>query len=321
MSKFDIERVNQLIEISKLYYEDGLNQSAISRQVHIHRTEISRLLKEARELGIVTINIDSTFGASEKLSTELQMHFNLKKAIVVPTRPGSSYSDDLKLIGMYAGNYLQQQLVSNSVIGLSWGRTLATAINATDNTSNISNITAVPLIGGPIGKLDVDFQANNLVHTLANKIKSSASYTLDSPVMVSNPSLRDELLENPNSKVVIDFWKKLNIAIFGIGSSKITNSLAWRGFYKGTGFEDALQGAAVGDILSQPFTIDGRFIKKFNNNLVGLELDSLKQVPLRIGVATGENKAEAVLGALRSQTLNVLITSDKTAVALKKLMK
>ncbi|MFC6181339.1 sugar-binding transcriptional regulator [Lactiplantibacillus daowaiensis] len=320
MSKFDIERVNQLIEISKLYYEDGLNQTDISKQVHIHRTEISRLLKEARELGIVKINIDSSFGASEKLSAEFKAFFGLKKAIVVPTTPGSSYSDDLKSVGMYAGNYLQQQLTSNSVVGLSWGRTLATVINSVDTMNGISNVTSVPLIGGPIGKLDVDYQANNLVHILANRIKESTSYTLDSPVMISSPALRKELLDNPNNKAVTDFWKKLNVAIFGIGSSKITNNLAWRGFYKDTGFEDILQGSAVGDILSQPFTIDGQLIKEANGGLVGMELAALKNAPLRIGVATGENKAEAILGALRSETLNVLVTSDKTAVAIKKLL-
>ncbi|VDG22594.1 sugar-binding transcriptional regulator [Lactiplantibacillus mudanjiangensis] len=320
MSKFDIERVNQLIEISKLYYEDGLNQTDISKQVHIHRTEISRLLKEARELGIVKINIDSSFGASEKLSAEFQSIFHLKKAIIVPTTPGSSYSDDLSSIGMYAGNYLQQQLNSNNIVGLSWGRTLATVINSVNELNNISNITTVPLIGGPIGKLDVDYQANNLVHTLANRVKASTSYTLDSPVMISSPALRKELLDNPNNKAVTNFWKKLDIAIFGIGSSRITNNLTWRGFYKGTGFEDVLQGSAVGDILSQPFTIDGRLIKEANGSLVGMELSALKNIPLRIGVATGENKAEATLGALRSGTLNVLITSDKTAVAVKKLI-
>ncbi|WP_260202253.1 sugar-binding transcriptional regulator [Lactiplantibacillus pentosus] len=321
MSKFDVEKINQLIEISKLYYQDGLNQSSISRQVHIHRTEISRLLKEARALGIVKIEIDSTFGASEKLSHELQSYFHLKKAIVIPTKPGSSYADDLKTVGSYASNYIQEQLFSDSIVGLSWGRTLATTIHCITPINSISNVTSVPMIGGPIGTLDVNYQANNLVHELANNLKNSRSYTLDAPVMVSNSALKQELLASPNSQAVLDFWNKMDIAIFGIGSSEITNNLTWRGFYEGTGFKRALSGTTVGDILSQPYSITGELNKSFNSNLIGLKLESLKKIPLRIAIATGENKANAILGALRLQAPNVLITSDKTAIAIKRAIK
>ncbi|KRN39785.1 MULTISPECIES: sugar-binding transcriptional regulator [Lactiplantibacillus] len=320
MSKFDVEKINQLIKISQLYYESGLNQTEISKQVHVHRTEISRLLKEARSLGIVKISIDTSFGASENLSNELQEYFSLKKAIVVPTEPHSLYANDLKSIGTYAGNYIQKQVFSNCIIGLSWGRTLATTFDNLSPIKHASGTTIVPMIGGPIGALDVNYQANNLVHTLASKVKNSASYTLDAPVMLSNPSLRDELLASPNSKDVINFWRQMDIAIFGIGSSEITNNLAWRGFYEGTGFRDVFSGPTVGDVLSQPFTVNGQVVKKFNKNLIATELEDLKKVPLRIAIAAGENKAEAILGALRLQLPSVLITTDKTAIAIKKLI-
>lgn len=320
MSKFDVDKINQLIEIAKLYYEDGLNQSAISRQVHIHRTEISRLLKEARTLGIVKISIDTSFGASEKLASDLSSYFGLKKVIVVPTKAGSTYADDLKSVGIYTANYLREQLFSNCTVGLSWGRTVAAAIDAINNTNGLSSITCVPMIGGPIGKLDVNSQANNLVHKFASKITAGDSYTLDSPAMVSSPGLRKELLDSPNSKTVTAFWRQLDIAIFGIGSAEITNNLAWRGFYEGTGFKDVFSGAAVGDVLSQPYTLNGQLIKQFNSNLIGMELTQLQSVPLRIAIATGEPKAEAIFGALRLKLPNVLITSDKTAIAIKKLI-
>lgn len=320
MSKFDVEKINQLIKISQLYYENKLNQTEISNKMHVHRTEISRLLKEARALGIVTVSIDTSFGTSEHLSNELQEYFSLKKVLVVPTKPHSLYADDLRSIGAYAGNYIQKQIFSNAVIGLSWGRTLATAFNNISPNKHVSGVTIVPMIGGPVGSLNVNYQANNLVHSLANKVKDSISYTLDAPVMLSNSSLKSELLNSPNSKNIIKFWHQMDIAIFGIGSSEVTSNLSWRGFYEGTGFRDVFSGSTAGDVLSQPFTMNGQVVQKFNTNLIATELDDLKKVPLRIAIAAGENKARAILGALRLQLPNVLITTDKTAIAIKKII-
>ncbi|AMB92441.1 sigma factor-like helix-turn-helix DNA-binding protein [Aerococcus christensenii] len=49
---------NLLIKISELYYLNGLTQSQISKELHIHRSTISRLLSMAREKKIVEIKIN-----------------------------------------------------------------------------------------------------------------------------------------------------------------------------------------------------------------------------------------------------------------------
>ena len=41
-----------------MYYQEDKNQSQISKELNIHRSTISRLLKKSREEGIVTITIN-----------------------------------------------------------------------------------------------------------------------------------------------------------------------------------------------------------------------------------------------------------------------
>ena len=46
-----------LARVASLYYEDNLTQAEISRHVHTSRSTVSRLLRQARDSGIVEITI------------------------------------------------------------------------------------------------------------------------------------------------------------------------------------------------------------------------------------------------------------------------
>ena len=51
--------MEQLLAVAKMYYEQGLTQQEIAEKVFLSRSHVSRMLKEARALGIVEIIIRS----------------------------------------------------------------------------------------------------------------------------------------------------------------------------------------------------------------------------------------------------------------------
>ena len=53
MNDIQNERVRLLVKISRLYYEDGLNQQDIAKRLGISRPHVSRMLAVARAEGIV----------------------------------------------------------------------------------------------------------------------------------------------------------------------------------------------------------------------------------------------------------------------------
>lgn len=107
--------INQLIFIAKLYYIDGLTQSEIAEKVHIHRSQISRMLKEARKLGLVKISVNSGLEDFSNLQNFLIEKFKLKEALIVPENINDL---NLKTLGSFAANYLSQTITNNSVIGI-----------------------------------------------------------------------------------------------------------------------------------------------------------------------------------------------------------
>jgi hypothetical protein len=73
---------------------------------------------------------------------------------------------------------------------------------------------------------------------------------------------------------------------------------------------------AVGEIGSRFFDCAGQPCDTaFDRRLVALDLRQLRAVPLVIGVAAGQHKAAAILGAVRGGYLKALVTDDLTASA------
>ena len=76
---------------------------------------------------------------------------------------------------------------------------------------------------------------------------------------------------------------------------------------------------AVGDMLCHFIDRDGRLVPSdIEDRLISTSLETLRSLDNVIGVAAGENKAEAILAALRGGYLDILITDETTAAGILK---
>ena len=169
-----------------------------------------------------------------------------------------------------------------------------------------------------MGRIPSNYHVSYLTHRLANRLNGTA-FVLDSPAFVRSKALRKELLANPNTQEILGLWNRVNIAIFGIGRSLITDSPDWQAFYENTNFKSYFSADMVGDILSHPFDKDGKLARDIDSILVAFPFSALRKVPHSVGIAFGEEKVNAILAALRGGLLNTLITTEATAKAIKEL--
>ena len=74
-----------------------------------------------------------------------------------------------------------------------------------------------------------------------------------------------------------------------------------------------LSGRTAGDICGRFFDISGRRqTSDFEDRIVGIELDDLRKAQVSIGVAGGTDKVAPLLGAIRGQWINVVVTDEQT---------
>jgi DNA-binding transcriptional regulator LsrR (DeoR family) len=78
---------------------------------------------------------------------------------------------------------------------------------------------------------------------------------------------------------------------------------------------------AVGDLALQFFDSNGKIeqFRSFNSRVAGFPLDEFGNVENRLGIAGGKNKAEAVLGAIRGNYVNMLVVDLECAQELLKM--
>jgi len=75
--------IQQLVRVSRLYYELGETQGAIAEQLGVTRPQVSRLLKRARAEGIVEIRIVDRATADSPAAETLSARFGLDAIVQV----------------------------------------------------------------------------------------------------------------------------------------------------------------------------------------------------------------------------------------------
>ena len=78
--------------------------------------------------------------------------------------------------------------------------------------------------------------------------------------------------------------------------------------------EELIRQGAIGDISLRYYDIQGKLINSsLNDRVIGIDLTELKGINRVVGVAGGEEKVQAILGAIHGGLINTLITDIKTA--------
>lgn len=306
-----IERSELLAQVASLYYEDNLTQAEIARRIGASRPTISRMLQEAREAGVVEITIHYPWKADSELEHDLAARFHLRQARVLVGR-GRPYEEILRGLGVLAARYLESTLAEDTILGISWGTAAYSTLQALQPDRNLP-ITVVQMIGA-VGMGDSRIDGPDLARLLANVYGGKYRY-LHAPLIVEDAHVREALLQEPRIQETLSLAHRADVALVGIGSlATEVSSLLRAGYLDQEALAQLRAQGAVGDVCARHYDAQGRVLDiELNHRIVGIELEALRDIEQVIGVAGGEAKAEAILGALRGGHVNVLVTDDAAA--------
>jgi DNA-binding transcriptional regulator LsrR (DeoR family) len=300
-----------------MYYEQGIRQKEITERLGIHQSTVSRLLQKARDSDVVRISVASPPGIYAEFEDELERKFGLKEAIVVDSR--SDEEHHVRELGAAAAFFVETTMKPGTVIGISsWSRALLAMVETMHSTDSGRGGKVVQLMGG-VGTGETQSYATHLVQRLASLIGAEA-VLLQAPGIVSSVQARRVLCRDISVRLASDLFPKITLALVGIGSMEPSPFLV----NSGNSFSPAerrqiYRQGAVGDLCLRFFDRLGKPIKStLNSRVIGIELETLKQVERVVGIAGGLEKTPAILAALWSQRINVLITDRKTAERLLK---
>jgi DNA-binding transcriptional regulator LsrR (DeoR family) len=272
---------------------------------------ISRMLTEAREAGIVEIRVRRALQSDRELEDALTQRFVLKDAYVVSL--GDSNGEQLvRVLGRAGAVMLKRYLVPNKILGLAWGTSISATVDALEVSEPIP-VKVVQLVGA-MGARNLEYDGHDLVSRLSEKL-GGESYYLNAPYICQDAEMAHSLLETKGVKETITLGKKTDVALLGVGSTSSEHSSFFLAGYVTRGeLDDLRRKGAIGDVSGLHFDLNGRpAAEEFSDRLVSIRRSDLLSIPVRLAVAGGLGKVEAILGALRGKYINVLVTDDITA--------
>jgi len=311
------ERYYIKLKAAYLYYYEDLTQKQVADQLNVSRPTLNKLLKEARQEGMVKIEIydERNYSHLIELENQVRSRFNLKDVKLV-----DCFTEDLSIIkeriSKAAAAYFDMLMRSGMCVGVGWGKTLEDMARHINSVRNITNAEFVTLLGGS-GNLEFQIHANSLTEQIAQKYYNSATHHIYAPIFSKDETLSSALLESSGVKKVMNKMNDLDVAVIGIDGDLNSSTTLMTGNVPQNYIDVLRSEEAVGNICSRFYNIDGEICaKEMNERLISIPLEVLKSTPSIMAVAGGMHKVKSLIGAAKGGYYNILITDENTAKAM-----
>jgi deoxyribonucleoside regulator len=301
-------KIQLLVKVAKLYYMDNMNQNQIAEILKVSRSLVSKYLADAKELGIVEINIHDLLQEDINPLEVIVDRFKLQGAKIVPF----STNEDLMnqwLVDQATNTVIQHLEGRDHVFGLGWGSTIGEVVSNITRSNLNKNLVGkiVPIIGNAPTS-NRNYHTNELVRMLSEKTTLKPSY-LYAPVICSSEMERDAFVSAESFQEVRKVWNELDTILVNIRNHPSVPDLATVGR-----FGDRLhEQNAVGMLLGYYFDIHGKIISGENDFAIQIPLSQIRQTKKVIALASSRVRAEAIIGALNTGLITHILINRKAA--------
>lgn len=311
------EKRRIMLKAATMYYLEDMTQSQIAKKLGINRTTISRILTKAREMGIVKIEIGSSFNNERiKLERDLEKKLELKEVLLVENKIGETKEEIKEKLGKASVEYLKRIIKDGDVIGFSWGTTIGSICNYLIDFRKV-DADIVPLVGGTLNE-ENDYHVNPIVHKVANAFNSRAHF-IYAPAITEKKETKYAIINDANFKKINELWGKVNKAFVGLGTPLSSLNAKWTELLSQEDKDYLKKMNTVGDICARFYDINGKIIKSdIDDRTIAIDMNRFKEIEYIVGIAASSEKVQSIYAAAKGKLINVLITDVNTGKQLLK---
>lgn len=311
-----MKREELAYQAAVMYYVNEETMSAIAHHLDVSRSTVSRLLRDARELGLVQIVLSPPQDAPSHEARELNRRFGVQAHIVPVPASANSIRSSQAVAGV-AGVLVSTLVEDHSSIGVAWGNTLS-SLGAYLVPKRTSDSTVVQL-NGAVNSRNVSLPyAGSIMDCFVESFGCTPVH-YPVPAFFDHPETRTAMWRESSVQAVRDLQKRCDVAIFGVGTMHGTNvsHVYTGGFFDNDELEDLDAAGVVGDICTVMMRADGTWQDlAINQRASGPTPDDLANISRRVCVVSDESKVTATLAALRAGVATDLVLSNKSAEAI-----
>ncbi len=304
-------KIDNIVRAAWMYYVSGKNQSEIANTLGISRPAAQRLIAAAKDEGVISISINHPIATCLEYGMLLKDKFKLQLCHIVPHEKEAQA--DKKNALSYGGAQVISQFIHQEkamMIGLGSGKTLKKAINYLEKTDRPQH-QCVALISA----MDRDGLCNyydDVPLLFASKIKARY-YQLPAPRYSNNQEDHNMWCNSPLYQNITKQTDNADVIFIGIGSIDDNSPIVKDRFIDNKESESLRKVGVVGEILGRFIDEQGHVVDhQINKTVTSYDVRNNKNQNV-IAIASGSEKQNSILAALKGNWLNGLVTDEQTA--------
>lgn len=295
------KKIERMINVSRMYYEQGMNQSAISKALGISRPLVSVLLTEARACGIVTITINDVESAEQLVANRLEAKYSLRRAVVVADSSSAETTNNAVSAEAFSLCFGGGTHAKN--VGVGWGSMLGRMADYAETLPDVESRGGhvFPLIGG-IGASYRGYHTNEIARIISGKAGLIADY-LYLPAFFDSESEMEFVRHMDAYVSMSEKWDEMDLALVNISNFPSYPDL---GVEYRFGNRLSREGS-VGRVLAHYYDINGRVIEASVDNVMQAATEQLMHTKTVVAVCSTLLTARSVIGALALGFIDTLV--------------
>ncbi len=288
--EINLEKQKRLAYVARRYYLEDQKQSDIARELGVSRPLVSRMLSEARELGLVEITVHEPGARAAKLLDRLSG--SVRGGVLV--EEGADNDETNRFLSQGAMELLEQ--LGTRRLGVGWGYLIGQLVSwLEENPQPNSTITDIcPLVGNASIPAR-NYQSNENVRLMAQQMGATPHF-LYLPALPDSLEEKQVLCSTEVYRQIHQRWEELDTALVNIGDYPSSPDFASLVRYGSL----LQRQRACGRMLIYYFNEDGFVIQSEQDFAIQIPIDILKRCPNIIGVCSANTSAKALRGALKS---------------------
>jgi DNA-binding transcriptional regulator LsrR (DeoR family) len=315
-----MDKEETMLAASSMYYLQDVKMETIANHLHMSRSSVSRLLKQARASGLVEITLRPTPTRAPGVGQRISQQFGIE-TYVVPVSDSATVAERLEQVAMATARMVSGWFDSDMVLGVAWGTTLgAIATHLTKKPTRNSSI--VQLNGAANNRTSGVDYVGSLISRFGDAFDARV-HLFPVPAFFDYAETRQAMWRERSVARVLDVQRRADIVLFSIGAvaGEVPSHVYSAGYLEREDIDMLEAEGVVGDVCTVFLRADGTYEDlSLNERATGPTPSELRRVRRRVCAVAGDSKVVPLLAALRAGVITHLVVDEQTATGLVELI-
>lgn len=305
-----------VLRAASMYYLQDLKMEVIARHLGTSRSTVSRLIKRARDTGLVEITLRPARTRAPGLSHTIARRYGIE-AYVAPVSDSATEVERLDQVAITTAKLIGSWFDSDMVLGIAWGTTLA-AIGRRLTPKATRGSAVVQLNGAANTRTSGIEYASDLISGFGAAFDATVHH-FPVPAFFDYPETKSAMWRERSVRRVLDVQRRADIALFGVGAvaGGLPSHVYSAGYLDADDTALLHEEGVVGDVCTVFLRADGSYQDiALNSRATGPTPAELRRIPRRVCAVAGDNKVIPLRAALAAGVVTDLVVDELTAEAL-----